>query len=385
MVIIDDYNRIRAHTEHICSPLEAEDYVIQVAEFASPAKWHLGHTTWFFETFILQKYLPDYQVFHPDFSFLFNSYYNAVGHRILRNHRGNMSRPKVSDIYTYRSEIDQRIRKFLQTQDLTQEILDTFVLGCQHEQQHQELLWTDLKYMFGHQPLFPVMSPSIHLVNTYNTNTGWKNFEGGLVDIGYDGQGFCYDNELGRHQIFLPPFALRTDLVTNKEYLEFITDGGYQQSRYWLDESWHWVQNEKITQPLYWHKIDHQWYQYTLSGLQPIDWEAQVSHVSHYEAWAFAEWKQLRLPTEFEWEAAADHISWGQRWEWTDSAYLPYPYFKKAAGAIGEYNGKFMVNQKVLRGCSTATSPQHSRKTYRNFFNSKSQWQFTGIRLAKHL
>ncbi|GAA5221087.1 ergothioneine biosynthesis protein EgtB [Membranihabitans marinus] len=379
------YDRIRARTEAICSPLSSEDYVVQVVEFTSPAKWHLGHTTWFFEAFILNKYLDNYREFHPDFAFLFNSYYQTMGERLLRVRRGFMTRPPVEQIYEYRDYVNRHMRKLMDNDHLSDEVRDLIVLGCHHEQQHQELLWTDIKYMLGHQSIFPAYDKTTSLATTYNSETGWLEHPGGVVDIGHKGEEFCYDNELGKHQVYLHPFSISKALVTNGEYIEFIEAGGYKNPDLWLDDGWTWLQTEKISQPMYWHKKGEEWLQYTLKGLLPIDQKAQLCHISQYEASAYAEWKNLRLPTEFEWEAAADELNWGQRWEWTNSAYLPYPFFEKAPGAVGEYNGKFMSNQLVLKGQSVATSDNHSRKTYRNFFKPQMQWQYSGIRLATYL
>lgn len=382
---LSDYQAVRRLTGTLCAPLKTEDYIPQPVPFVSPAKWHLGHTTWFFEQFILCQFLPDYQIYHDDFSFLFNSYYNQMGDRILRVDRGNMSRPPVAQVYEYRAYVDDAMMRLLQHDDLADEVRDLVVLGNNHEQQHQELLITDMKYILGHQPLFPVYQEGFSLLEAGIQDQGWINFGEGISGIGYDGDSFSYDNEGARHKVYLTNYALRKHLVTNQEYLEFMEDGGYANALLWLDDGWAWVNENKVNSPLYWHQIDGKWKYYTLSGLKDIDVDQPVCHISHYEAWAFAEWKGLRLPTEFEWEHAADDLNWGDRWEWTDSAYLPYPGFTKPKGAVGEYNGKFMVNQKVLRGASRATSPGHSRKTYRNFFQPKYQWQCTGIRLAKTL
>ena len=267
--------------------------------------------------------------------------------------------------------------------DIDDAILELIVLGLNHEQQHQELFLTDLKYILGHNPLFPVYSDDRNLTDCKNQDHGFLQVLGGNYQVGYGGSGFCYDNEMARHTVYLHDFEISKSLVTNSEYIEFINDDGYDRFDLWLDEAWALVNADKIKSPKYWHHIDGQWHQYTLAGLKPVVLENILCHVSYYEAVAFAEWKNMRLPTEFEWEVASDSLSWGDRWEWTGSAYLPYPGFDKPDGAVGEYNGKFMVNQMVLRGASTATSPNHSRKTYRNFFHPHYQWQFTGIRLAQ--
>ena len=294
-----------------------------------------------------------------------------------------MTRPNVEEVYAYRKHIDKEMIRLINTSN-NQEITDLVILGIHHEQQHQELLFTDVKYMFGHNPLHPVYDESSSFLAIDDGPTSsFLAIGEGVYDIGYEGDGFCYDNELGRHKVFLHSYEISSDLVTNQDYLEFIEDGGYQDFNLWLDEGWTWVEANQIQAPLYWFQKDKQWHQYTMAGLLPLQPLQPLQHVSFYEAAAYAEWKGLRLPTEFEWEVAADQLNWGKRWEWTNSAYLPYPNFEKAPGALGEYNGKFMINQMVLRGASVATSPGHSRKTYRNFFHADARWQYTGIRLAK--
>jgi len=382
--LLADYQAVRFYFEELCKPLTIEDYIPQPVPYVSPPKWHLAHTTWFFEQFVLVKYKADYQLFHEDFSFLFNSYYNAVGDRVFRADRGNITRPGVEEVYAYRKHVDTAMQQLLTEGSLTQELVDTITLGLHHEQQHQELFLTDFKFILGHNPIFPVYREDFSLVKQFNTEAGWLSLEEGVYEIGHQGEGFHYDNELGRHKVYLHAAEISKSLVTNGEFIAFMADGGYEKSELWLDEAWTWVNEHKVRSPLYWHKINGVWHTYTYQGLQPVDPDAILCHVSFYEAWAFAEWKGMRLPTEFEWEAAADQLSWGDRWEWTNSAYLPYPGFATAEGAIGEYNGKFMINQMVLRGASTATSPNHSRKTYRNFFHPHLQWQCTGIRLAKN-
>ncbi|MDM8176348.1 MULTISPECIES: ergothioneine biosynthesis protein EgtB [Olivibacter] len=383
MDIYTRYKSLRQRTEDICRPLAIEDYVVQPIVDVSPPKWHLGHTTWFFETFILTPHVQGYQPFNPDYNYVFNSYYETIGNRVIRTDRGNLSRPTVDDIYRYRQHVDEAILKILSA-PLEPEVSNLIVLGIHHEEQHQELLYTDIKYILGHNPLFPAYDVTYQPPTLKSTSTNdFIRIKEGLYEIGFKGDGFCFDNELGRHKAYLNEFEISNRLVSNAEYLEFINDGGYSDFRHWHAEGWDWVRNEKITAPLYWHFIDNSWYHYTFRGLEPIDLEASVRHVSYFEAYAYAAWKGLRLPTEFEWEVAAPNFTWGENWEWTESAYLPYPGFKKAPGAIGEYNGKFMVNQKVLRGASAVTSPGHSRLTYRNFFQTNLRWQFTGIRLAK--
>ncbi|MDO6761085.1 ergothioneine biosynthesis protein EgtB [Tamlana sp. 2_MG-2023] len=382
MNISEKYKSVRAQTINFCSHLQPEDFAIQVVDFASPAKWHLAHTTWFFETFILIPNVENYSVFNSSFNFLFNSYYNNVGDRMLQANRGNLSRPSTTEIYDYRSYVDENMLNFLKNVN-DKAVLDQVILGLNHEQQHQELLVTDVKYMLGHHPLFPVFHEDYNLVNTFNSNNDSIKVAEGIYDIGYQGYDFCYDNELGVHQVYLPSFEISNNLVTNGEYLEFMEAGGYQDFNLWLDDGWSWINSNQIKAPMYWHQKDGAWFYYTLAGLQKADNNATLCHISYYEACAYAEWKGMRLPTEFEWEIASHQLDWGERWEWTNSAYLPYPNFKKEKGALGEYNGKFMCNRMVLRGASVATSKNHSRNTYRNFFTPKERWQYTGIRLAK--
>lgn len=382
MNINEKYRATRQQTIDFCSHLNIEDYPIQVVQFASPAKWHLAHTTWFFEAIILKKYSNNYTNFNPHFSFLFNSYYNNVGDRILQANRGNMSRPSTDEIYKYRAYVDTKMEELL-NEVSDKELIDLVILGLNHEQQHQELLITDVKYMFGHNPIFPIFNKDFNLVKNINTNSDSIKINAGVYEIGYQGNDFCYDNELGVHKVYVDDFKINNYLVTNAKFIEFMEAGGYSDFNLWLDEGWSWVNTNKINCPMYWHKINGEWYYYTLSGLQKVDSNAMLCHINFYEANAFAEWKGMRLPTEFEWEIAAQHLDWGKRWEWTNSAYLPYPEFKKENGAVGEYNGKFMSNKMVLRGASVATSKNHSRPTYRNFFNPTERWQYTGIRLAK--
>lgn len=378
---IEKYTEVRNRTTELCVYLETEDYIPQPVPFASPPKWHLAHSTWFFEEMILKKFNANYKEFDAKFGFLFNSYYNFVGERTFRANRGNITRPGVEEVYAYRKYVDSFICDLL-TENSEPELTQLIELGLNHEQQHQELLVTDMKYMFGHNPIFPCYHSEMNLLADHNKDPGWLKIEDGLHTIGSDGNGFSFDNEHGQHTVFVHEFEISKALVTNAEYVKFIEDGGYERFDLWLDEGWSWVQENEISSPLYWHKINEKWFYYTLAGLIELDPDAIVCHVSYYEANAFASWKGMRLPTEFEWEIAADLINWGKRWEWTNSAYLPYPKFKIAAGAVGEYNGKFMINQMVLRGGSVATAKNHSRKTYRNFFHPHYQWQYSGIRLA---
>ncbi|WP_051359797.1 ergothioneine biosynthesis protein EgtB [Adhaeribacter aquaticus] len=377
------YAQTRKRTVSICAPLETEDYVVQPVEFVSPPKWHLGHTTWFFETFILKPHLPEYEEFNPQYNFVFNSYYEAVGARVVRTDRGNLSRPTVTDIYQYRHHVDEAMALLLSYPHLPKEIEELVTLGLNHEEQHQELLLTDIKYILGHNPLLPPYNHSYPTAEASLNQESYIKMPADLYEIGYKGNAFYFDNEKGRHQVYLGAYELCTQLVSTAAYLEFMEAGGYKDHKYWHADGWEWVKNNQQEAPLYWHKINKEWHHYTLRGLEKINPTEPVTHVSWYEAAAFAAWKGQRLPTEFEWEAAAPKLNWGQRWEWTESAYLPYPNYIKAPGALGEYNGKFMINQMVLRGASDFTPPNHSRLTYRNFFQPVMQWQLTGIRLAK--
>jgi ergothioneine biosynthesis protein EgtB len=382
MSVLSLYNNIRKTSENICSHLQIEDYVVQPIADVSPPKWHLGHTTWFFETFILKPNMPTYREYNANYNYVFNSYYETVGARVIRTNRGNLSRPTVDDVYKYRAYVDEVMQVFLQ-QEPTPKVKELLMLGLNHEQQHQELLWYDIKYILGHNPLFPAYAEEHIEKNLHPEEEKWIKIEAGLYEIGHHGEEFCFDNELGRHNVYLNDFEISSSLVSNQEYLEFINERGYQDFRHWHAEAWDWVKTNQIEAPLYWYKVDGVWMRYDLSGLKPIKMEEPVSHLSYYEASAYAAWKGMRLPTEFEWEIAATEFNWGQLWEWTESAYLPYPGFSKAIGAIGEYNGKFMVNQMVLRGASIATSLNHQRITYRNFFNPNLRWHFSGIRLVK--
>lgn len=379
----NQYSFVRNYTEQICAPLETEDYVPQPIADVSPAKWNIAHTTWFFEEMILKKFSDDYREFDSRFGFLFNSYYNSIGERVLRDRRGDLSRPTVREVFAYRKYVDEKMRELL-AQNLTEEARELVVLGLNHEQQHQELLVTDLKYTFSRNPTFPVYDAENILEETGEIEPEeFANIKSGIYEIGFRGEGFHFDNELGRHKVYLEDFSISKNLVTNGEFIEFIENGGYENHALWHAEGLDWVKQNEINAPLYWQKKDDEWFQFTLGGLRKVKTENAVCHVSFYEAAAFSEWKKARLPTEFEWEAASERFDWGLRWEWTNSAYLPYPNFTKPAGAVGEYNGKFMINQMVLRGASVATPPNHSRETYRNFFHPHLRWQFTGIRLAK--
>ena len=381
MTIKEQFHYTRNRFVEICKPLKTEDYSVQPAVFVSPPKWHLAHSTWFFEQFVLCKFVKNYQVFDEDFAYLFNSYYNNAGKRVLRPNRGLMTRPSVKDVYKYRDYVDLKMLAFL-NDNPSQEALDSVELGINHEQQHQELFYYDITYILGNQPTFPTIANKIELDAISSTSEFIKIPEG-LYNIGHKGDQFCYDNELGNHKVFLQEFEISNQLVSNREYLEFIEAGGYQDFNLWHAEGWDFIQENNINAPLYWYEEEGVWHQYTLNGFVPIDENKPVAHISFYEAFAYAEWKGMRLPTEFEWEVSSEKINFGQLWEWTNSAYLPYPNFSKAPGALGEYNGKFMINQMVLRGASVATVKNHSRNTYRNFFHPDMRWQFSGIRLVK--
>lgn len=382
MELLERFKTVRKRTEEICKPLHTEDYVVQPVVDVSPPKWHIGHTTWFFETFILKDNLEGYKEFNPSYNYVFNSYYETVGTRVIRTDRGNLSRPTVDDIYKYRAYVDSSMLQLLNRSELSDELNNLVVLGLNHEEQHQELLLTDIKYILGNNPLFPAYDGT-YKAATKQTEIEYIEIDEGVYSIGYSGNDFCFDNELQQHKIYLQKYRIANRLVTNGEFLEFMKAGGYQDFKLWHAEGIDWVRTHNIDSPMYWHKMEGDWYNYTFNGLQPVDENVTLNHISYYEAYAYANWKQKRLATEGEWEVAAPNFHWGERWEWTESAYLPYPGFTKAPGAIGEYNGKFMVNQKVLRGASEVTSPGHSRITYRNFFHPYLRWQFTGIRLAQ--
>jgi ergothioneine biosynthesis protein EgtB len=390
---------IRQHSEQLCSPLELEDYGLQAMASTSPAKWHLAHTTWFFETFILKPYSPGYQVFHPRFEYLFNSYYNTIGNQFPRDQRGLLSRPTVNEVYRYRRHVDEAICELLDAMPSLSaaEITTRLELGCHHEQQHQELFLTDLKYCWFQNPLYPAYNDRPQSLSDPLRPINWQSFDGQLQQIGHDSENtFCFDNELPRHPQYVAGFRIADRLVSNGEFLEFMADGGYERPDLWLADGWAALTARATTSkqslaPLYWLEQDGQWLEYTLDGLAELDPNRPASHLSAYEADAFARWMGCRLPTEFEWEVSSTADSnlsedvTGKLWQWTSSAYSPYPGFRAAGGALGEYNGKFMANQLVLRGGSVATSPGHYRHSYRNFFYPQDQWQFTGVRLAQDL
>jgi ergothioneine biosynthesis protein EgtB len=397
------YDAIRQVSEAICKPLAIEDYVVQPAAHVSPPKWHLAHTTWFFERFVLLEYCRGYEQLDPTYSFLFNSYYETVGGFFPRELRGTLSRPTVEEIYGYRAHVDEHMRELIAS--CAEDIAPRVVLGLNHEQQHQELLLMDIKAIFAMNPLKPAYREFPARPPTQQQPLNWLGYAGGLQMIGADGAGFRFDNETPRHRVFLQPFRLASRLVTNREYLSFIDDRGYARPELWLSDGWRTVQTRGWRAPLYWEKVDNDWWTMTLSGFSPIQELEPVCHLGFYEADAYARWAGKRLPSESEWETATAHESvegnfydswylyplparegcrqfFGDVWEWTQSAYAPYPGFKPLAGSLGEYNGKFMCNQMVLRGGSCVTSLSHIRPSYRNFFYPEDRWQFAGIRLA---
>ncbi len=406
------YRAIRQQTEYLCQPLEPEDYLIQTTENVSPTKWHLAHTSWFFETFLLSEFLPGYETMHPKYAYLFNSYYVQAGDRHCRPKRGLISRPTVREVYKYRSYIDDRVISLLNeppAPDIDR-LADIVEIGLNHEQQHQELILTDLKHVFSMNPLYPAYRKRSVPKETRTPTISWHEFDGGIAEIGFSGDGFCFDNELPGHKVYLEPFQIASRLVTNAEYIEFMNDGGYQNPVLWLSDGFSVKERENWKSPYYWEKRDDEWWMITLQGERKVNPAEPVCHISHYEADAYARWAGARLPTESEWELASrsapDNGNFvetenyhptpanddsglqqmmGNVWEWTGSSYLPYPGFSPLPGALGEYNGKFMANQMVLKGGSCATPKSHIRKTYRNFFHPDSRWQFTGLRLAKNI
>ena len=381
------FSTVRSQSIALTAPLSVEDCAAQSMPDASPAKWHLAHTTWFFETFILERFEADFKPFDPAFRVLFNSYYNGVGEKYARPQRGLLTRPALSEVLAYRRNVDARMLRLLDQASERHEILTLLKLGLQHEQQHQELIVTDAKHLLSLNPLYPAYGLALEAGNP-SGEVEWLDFPAGVIEIGHEGEEFCFDNETPRHRQFAEPYSLASQLVTNAGYAEFIADGGYDRPEFWLSAGWDWVQSNGITQPLYWRREADGWREFTTHGLVPLQPRQPVLHVSYFEASAYALWAKARLPTEGEWEAAAKSCPrleqlFGAAWQWTSSAYAPYPGFVPAAGAVGEYNGKFMVNQYVLRGSSVATPIGHSRSSYRNFFPADARWQFTGIRLAK--
>jgi len=405
------YLKVRRQTEHLCGPLAIEDYGVQSMPDVSPPKWHLAHTSWFFENFLLRPFATDYCEFHPRFGYLFNSYYESVGMFHPRPDRGLLSRPTVEEIYRYRAYVDGVMTELITTlnEDQSKRLLPLLLLGLHHEEQHQELLLTDIKHIFSINPLRPVYRKLPETPKARSTPLKWVEYAGGVVTIGYSGNGFAFDNETPPHKVYLNDYALASRLVTNGEFLEFIEAGGYERPEYWLSDGWRMVKEQGWQVPLYWENINGRWWCMTLSGMQPVSEHAPICHVSFYEADAFARWAGKRLPTEAEWEHAATRQSvagnlresdwlspqpapidaalpaqlYGDVWEWTQSAYIPYPGYQPPAGALGEYNGKFMCNQRVLRGGSCATPASHIRASYRNFFYPHDRWQFMGLRLAE--
>lgn len=419
--LLSDYRLARDFTMALSEPLSDEDCCVQSMPDASPVKWHMAHTTWFFETFLLERFERDFRPHHPAFRVLFNSYYNGIGEKHPRPQRGMLTRPSLRQVRAYRANVDERMAALLARKEaLPRELPVLIELGLQHEKQHQELLLTDVKHLLSMNPLYPAYSeiPEIRpgLETAAAGEAGrmrWHAFDAGIVEIGHDGQGFCFDNEMPRHRQFVEPFALASRLITNAEFLAFVEAGGYADPSLWLSEGWDWVQANQLAHPIYWQHADAGWNEFTLHGLQPLSPHHPVVHVSYFEADAYARWAGARLPTETEWEMAAataaaeagraehrlhpDAVSrseaqpgllrlaqlFGAAWQWTSTSYAPYPGYAAVPGAIGEYNGKFMVNQYVLRGSSCVTPPGQARVSYRNFFPASARWQFTGIRLAR--
>ena len=379
------FANVRGASLALAAPLSDEDCGAQSMADASPVKWHLAHTTWFFETFILERHEADFRPFHPAFRVLFNSYYNGIGAKHPRAQRGLVTRPGMAEVRDYRADVDARMLRLLNERAGDAALAQLVTLGLQHEQQHQELIITDVKHLLAQNPLYPAYLAASPVAAPAAPALEWCAFDGGLSDIGYAADGFCFDNELPRHRAFVAPFELASRLVTNGDYLAFIEAGGYRDASLWLSEGWDMVGAGKLEQPLYWLSGQRE---FTLHGAQPLDLCAPVSHISLYEADAYARWAGARLPTEAEWEVAASNPGgllqlFGHCWQWTSSSYAPYPGFAPQPGAIGEYNGKFMINQYVLRGSSRATPDGHARASYRNFFPAGARWQFSGIRLAR--
>ncbi|NES02955.1 MAG: ergothioneine biosynthesis protein EgtB [Okeania sp. SIO2F4] len=403
------YQQVRQLSEQICQPLEIEDYVVQSMPDASPIKWHLAHTAWFFEAFILVPHFKNYSVFHPKYDYLLNSYYESLGERVPAAQRGTLSRPTVAEIYRYRAYVDEAMQSLIAENSGNLELESLVILGLNHEQQHQEFLFTNIKHIFGNNPLRPVYKPDLPIPNAASVGKqlDWLEYPDQLYEIGHDGEGFAFDNEQPRHRVYLQDYQLASRLVTNGEYLEFIQAGSYNNPDYWLSEGWATASFKNWQAPLYWEKIDGDWWLMTLGGMRPLNENEPVCHVSFYEADAYARWAGKRLPTEAEWEIATTNVPvegnllengmlhpapatentqpdqlFGDVWEWTNSTHQPYPGYRLEAGIVGEYNGKLMCNRLVLRGGSCVTPLSHIRPTYRNFYPPSTRWQFTGIRLA---
>lgn len=395
------YNAVRRRSVNLSEPLSEEDCCVQSMPDASPVKWHLAHTTWFFETFLLEAHEPGFAPHHPAFRMLYNSYYNGVGEKHARAQRGLITRPSFDEVLAYRHAVDARMGALLDAG--RPEVMALVELGLQHEEQHQELLLTDVKHLLSMNPLLPAYAGSVLPPAPAAPALRWLAFDAGVVEIGHAGDGHCFDNELPRHRQFVEPYQLASRLTANGDYLAFLRDGGYRNPALWMSEGWDWVMREGLRHPLYWHEQDGQWHEFTLHGLQPLDLQRPLTHLSWFEADAYARWAGARLPTEFEWEHAARGVNdaaaralhpagrgegalsdlFGACWQWTSSSYGPYPGYASQPGALGEYNGKFMSNQYVLRGSSCATPVGHARSTYRNFFPATARWQFGGVRLAR--
>ncbi len=406
--VVERFVRVRAATEALAAPLSPEDQNVQSMPDASPAKWHRAHTTWFYETFILRRFDPRYRAYDERFNYLFNSYYEAVGARHPRPERGAITRPTAAEISDYRQHVDEAMARFMTSATASEpEVAALIELGLHHEQQHQELLLTDILHAFAQNPTFPAYAPFVPAMVRDPAEMAFIDIDGGLIEIGHDADGFAFDNEGPRHRVFLEPYRLANRLISNGEWLEFMAAGGYREPRHWLSDGWQTAQREGWNAPLYWRETDGAWHAMTLAGLLPVEPNAPVTHISFYEADAFARWRGARLPSEAEWESAAAGLPvegnlcghgylrplapcgksglqqmFGDAWEWTASAYARYPGFRPREGAVGEYNGKFMINQLVLRGGSCVTPDDHVRATYRNFFYPNQRWQFTGLRLA---
>lgn len=412
VTLIERFKLVRARSEMLCAPLEIEDYCIQAMENASPPKWHLAHVTWFFEMFILVPYAKQYRMLRDEYAHLFNSYYETAGTFFPRPQRGMLSRPTVDEVYRYRSHVDGALLDLLENppEEHTFDIHERVKLGIEHEVQHQELLLMDTRYNFSINPLKPAYHSSLaQASDTPVPNMGWQEFAGGIVEIGHTGKEFSYDNECPRHRTLLQNFRLGTRLVTNAEYLAFIDDGGYQRADLWLSDGWRSVNTLQWQAPLYWFKEGRDWQHFDLTGAHALRMNEPVSHLSYYEVDAYARWNGKRLPTETEWEHAASTQPingnfldsglyvpqpaqqtgltqlYGDLWEWTLSAYLPYPGFRPLPGTLGEYNGKFMSDQMVLRGGCCVTAQDHMRASYRNFFRAADRWMFSGLRLAEDI